>query len=191
MKLKMAEKSLFAILLRSPWWVSFALAGLVGLVSKALLPDAYVIYGALGGFPFVVVGFIAAWRQLRAPNPERNAQTLQKAGDQSWRDFSEALALGFQKHGNTVTRLPKGLADFKIEKAGRSTLVCARRWKAANNGAEVLRELVALKNSEKADFCALVSVTEVTANAQVFAKQNGVVLIVGDNLAALLLDGSR
>lgn len=38
MKLKMAEKSLFAILLRSPWWVSFSLVAVFALASKALLP---------------------------------------------------------------------------------------------------------------------------------------------------------
>ncbi len=187
MKLKMAEKSLFAILLRSPWWASFALAGLVGLASKALLPDAYVIYGALGGFPFVVVGCIAAWRQLRKPDPERLAQILQKAADQSWRDFGDALALSFHKQGNTVTRLTKGVADFKLDKGGRTSLVSARRWKAALHGVEVLRDLVAQKEAENIDFCAFVSLAEVTANAKAFAKQNSVSLIAGDDLATLLL----
>ena len=56
MKFKMAEKSLFAILLRSPWWISFGIALGFGLAAKALLPAEYVVFGALGGFPFVVVG---------------------------------------------------------------------------------------------------------------------------------------
>jgi restriction system protein len=32
------EKSLFAVLLRSPWWISFAVAGVITLASGALLP---------------------------------------------------------------------------------------------------------------------------------------------------------
>ena len=87
MKLKMAEKSLFAILLRSPWWMSFCLVAVFALGSKALLPDQYVIYGVLGGFPFVLIGFIAAWQQLRAPSPARVALALEGAASMSWRDF--------------------------------------------------------------------------------------------------------
>ena len=38
MKFKMAEKSLFAILLRSPWWISFVVVGVIVLAAGALLP---------------------------------------------------------------------------------------------------------------------------------------------------------
>jgi restriction system protein len=37
-KFKMAEKSLFALLLRSPWWISFVVVGLIVLAAGALLP---------------------------------------------------------------------------------------------------------------------------------------------------------
>ena len=68
MKFKMAEKSLFAILLRSPWWISFVLAGAVGLLARALLPAQYAGIGMMGGLPFVVIGCIALWRQAQAPS---------------------------------------------------------------------------------------------------------------------------
>ena len=38
MKLRMAENSLFAILLRQRWWVSASIALAIGLVAAALLP---------------------------------------------------------------------------------------------------------------------------------------------------------
>ena len=38
MKFKMAPNSGFAILLRSPWWVSFAIAAVIVLLCGALLP---------------------------------------------------------------------------------------------------------------------------------------------------------
>ena len=38
MKLRMAENSLFAILLRKPWWLSLAIAGVMALLALALLP---------------------------------------------------------------------------------------------------------------------------------------------------------
>jgi len=38
---KLPRNSLFAMLLRSPWWISFAVAGVLSLVAMALLPEAY------------------------------------------------------------------------------------------------------------------------------------------------------
>jgi len=37
----MSQNSLFAILLRSPWWVSFVVAGLIGVGASVLVPDPY------------------------------------------------------------------------------------------------------------------------------------------------------
>jgi restriction system protein len=39
MKFKMSEKSLFAILLRSPWWVSFLIGALLVLLTRVFLPE--------------------------------------------------------------------------------------------------------------------------------------------------------
>ena len=186
MKLKMAERSLFAILLRSPWWLSFCLVGAIGLASRALLPEQYVIYGVLGGFPFVVIGVIAAWRQFSAPSPERVAQALAGAGNMSWRDFSQALEQGYQKQGYVVSRPKSGVADFKLEKSGRTALVSARRWKAANQGVEPLRELLAAKEAQDAQQCTHISLGPLTDNAAKFAKANQIQLVYGAELAKLL-----
>ena len=186
MKLKMAEKSLFAILLRSPWWMSFCLVGVFALGSKALLPEKYVIYGVLGAFPFVVIGVIAAWQQLRAPSPARVALALEGAASMSWRDFSDALERSFKNQAYAVSRPKSGVADFKLEKAGRTTLVSARRWKAANQGVEPLRELVAARDAQDAQHCTHVSLGPLTDNAVKFAKANQVQLVHGAELAKLL-----
>ncbi|NUN60705.1 MAG: restriction endonuclease, partial [Burkholderiaceae bacterium] len=73
MKFKMSPNSLFAILLRSPWWISFALVGLFSLAAAAVLPREYLFAGILGTFPFFAVGCVAAWRQWRAPSAARMA----------------------------------------------------------------------------------------------------------------------
>ena len=77
MKLKMAENSLFAILLRSPWWVSVAVALAILALARALLPPAYVPFGAMGAVPMLVIGAMAALRQWRTPSPAQVEQTLQ------------------------------------------------------------------------------------------------------------------
>ena len=69
MKWKMSDRALFAVLLRSPWWLSFVLVAVISLASSALLPDDYKLVGALCSLPFAVVGTLAAWRQRGQLSP--------------------------------------------------------------------------------------------------------------------------
>ena len=69
MPIKMKENSLFAILLRSRWWISFLVAAAVGLLAVALMPSPYKPLAAFSGGPFLIIGCMAAWRQFRAPAP--------------------------------------------------------------------------------------------------------------------------
>jgi len=135
MKFRMAERSLFAILLRSPWWISLALAGVIALIARLALPAEMFWFGAMGGFPFLVIAVMAARRQMKEPSAARVQQTLEAAGAMSWRDFSAALEDGWLKQGFTVNRRhgrdAEG-ADFAIHKAGVTTLVSGKRWKAAS-----------------------------------------------------------
>jgi len=41
MKLKMSPNSLFAVLLRSPWWISAVIALALGLLGAMVLPDRF------------------------------------------------------------------------------------------------------------------------------------------------------
>jgi restriction system protein len=188
MKLKMAKNSLFALLLRSPWWISFALVAAIALAARALLPEPYVVFGVIGGFPFLVIGIIAAWRQLRAPSPARLAESLQAAAGMSWREFSSAVEQAFGRQGYAVTRLNSPAADFKLDKGGRVTLVSCKRWKAASHGLEPLRDLVAAQAAQEAQGSIYISLGSVTDNARRFAQTQGIVLLSENDLAQLLFD---
>ncbi len=59
----MAPNSLFAILLRSPWWISFCVAVGIIVLARVALPSQYFIFGAVGPLPLLVIGSIASWRQ--------------------------------------------------------------------------------------------------------------------------------
>jgi hypothetical protein len=61
------SQSLFAVLLRSPWWISMVIALGVAAVAFALFPQPYRGLGAMGGLPFVVIGSIALWRSCGYP----------------------------------------------------------------------------------------------------------------------------
>ena len=186
MKLKMAENSLFAILLRSSWWWSFGIALVIVAIARLALPAEYFAYGAFGAFPFVVIGAIAAWKQLRAPSPARVADTLQAIGSMSWNEFSGAIESAYRRDGYAVTRLSTPAADFEVVKAGRTALVSCKRWKVARTGVEPLRELQAARQAREAQQGIYVAAGEISDNARKFASSNGIRVLQGAELAHLL-----
>jgi len=185
MRLKMSDKSLFAVLLRSPWWLSFAIALMLGLAVRLFAPSRYVVPALSICIPFVVVGFIAAWKQLRQPSASKVAATVEAVSAMSWREFAGLLESAFQGDGFTVKRL-SGEADFRLEKAGRVTLVSGKRWKAANHGVEPLRELVTQRDKLEAHEAVYIAIGIVSENARRFARENRLGIVGGAELAALL-----
>lgn len=184
---KMAPNSLFAILLRSPWWVSLGLALAFGLISRAALPTEYWVFGAMGGLPFLVIGLVALFRQWNQPSPQQVEAILQGLGLLTWKDFSSALEQVFVGEGYTVERL-EGAADLVIRRAGRSTLVCAKRWKASRTGEEVLAALLAAMRAREASGCMFITLGALSDQASQFARQNAMELVQGVALAQLMRD---
>lgn len=185
MNLKMAPNSLFAILLRSAWWISIGIALLFVAASRALMPQEYWTFGAMGGFPFLAIGLIALARQLRRPSSSRVEAILQAVRAMSWRDFSQAVDEAFTRDGYSVRRI-EGAADFAVTRAGRTALVAARRWKAARHGEEALAALHAQMRAQDASECTYIALGEMSANAQRFARLNGVQVMQEEGLAQLL-----
>src|SRR5215207_1867976 len=140
-KLEMAKNSLFAILLRSPWWISAGIATAVGLVSVALLPAEYRAVGAFGGLPFAVIAVVAARRQWHLPSAARIAETQSAVATMAWPAFAALLEQSFRRDGYAVEPGGSAAADFALERQGRLVLVCAKRWKSARTGLEALRAL--------------------------------------------------
>ncbi len=188
MQWKMNENSLFAILLRSSWWVSAAIAVLIGGVALAVLPAHWRAFGLFAGAPFAVIAAVAAWRQLRAPSAKRIAATLDAVRAMSWSAFSDALERGFRRDGYEVTRIDAAAADFEIVREGRRSVVSGKRWKAARTGLEPLRELVALREAREAREAVCVVAGELSAQARDFASRQRVRLIENADLARLLSD---
>lgn len=184
----MAPNSGFAILLRSPWWISFAIAAAIVLVCGALLPAHIAPYGALGAAPVTVVGCIAAWRQLRAPSAARIQAVLEAAGAMPWREFADRLERAWRAEGHEVQRTGGAHADLRITKGEQTLLVAARRYKAASHGVEPLRELQAEVQRQGARAGVYVALQgTVSEQARAFAGDNGLVLLEGNALATLLL----
>jgi restriction system protein len=185
-KLKMAKNSLFAILLRSPWWISFTVVAVFALASAALLPRQYVVFGLMGAIPFLVIGCIAAYRQMRAPSARTVEQTLQRTAAMPWREFQDALERAYRQQGFTVTRLDGRTADLQLTLGAQTTLVTAKRWKAGSHGAEPLRALDKARRAQDASQCVYISLAEPNEATQRFARQNTVTLVNGVALVQLL-----
>jgi restriction system protein len=183
---KMSENSLFAILLRSSWWISLAIgSGIVALANIAL-PPQYVIFGAAGAFPFLVIAGIVGWRQAQLPSAARVAATEQAVRAMSWAEFSAVLEDAFRRDGFTIEPAAVKEADFEMTKGWKRVLVSGKRWKVARTGVEPLRELHAVREKREAHECLYVTVGEVTDQARRFAKTNRIRLVQADELARLL-----
>ena len=187
MKFKMSDKSLFAILLRSPWWYSFLIAAVLLLLARVFLPEAFRAVGMLSSIPFAILGVVAAWRQRDKPTPERVSMALDQLAQMPWKQFLPIMEQAFVQQGFTVTQLNSNAADLQLEKLGRVTLVSCKRWKAATLGVEVLRDLKAMQVSQEASYSACISLSLPTGVALKFAKENAIQLICQDELASLCL----
>ncbi len=183
---KMSENSLFAILLRSPWWISVAIGAVIGLVASAALPADFQTAGALSGFPFFVIAVMAARRQRGQPSAAQVAETAQALGALTWPTFADRLETAFQRAGYQVQRGTAPGVDFMLERQGRTTLVGARRWKAARTGLEPLRELQAAREAADAQAALYIALGAVTDNTRPFLREHGITLWQAAELAKAL-----
>jgi restriction system protein len=182
MALTLPRNSLFAILLRSQWWISLLLALGVFALARLAFPVGLAAFAAA---PFAVIALVAAFRQLRRPGARRVAATLESARALPWDGFCEKLEEAFRREGYAVTRADGG-ADLKLTQEGRTTLVGCKRWKAIRTGIEPLRELDAASSAQGAHGRIYIAAGEVTDNARAFAAQKQIRLMQAEELAKLL-----
>ena len=178
-----SKRSLFAVLSRSPWWLSVLLATAVFMLVRQFMPDAAALASTL---PFLGIAGYAGWRQSRVPDPEHVAAELAALRAMSWQEFSAAMEAAFRRDGYAVDAIGKGAADFKLHKGGRVALAGCKRWKVAQTGVEPLRELLLAKDAAEAQDCVYVAAGELSQNARQFAAENKMRLLCEAELVQLL-----
>jgi len=184
MALKMPRNSLFAILLRSRWWVSAAVGAVLALVAAALLPDGYRLVGALSTVPFFVISALAARRQAGLPSAAEVEQWRQDLARMAWPAFADLLEQAFRRDGYEVRRADGQAGwDFELLRGGRTMRVAARRWKSARAGLEPLRALQAARTEGGADDALVISLAELTDAARDFAAAERIAVWRADELA--------
>ena len=184
----MAQNSLFAILLRSPWWASLGLAVGLALLMRLLLPEQYAVAGMLGSFPFVVIAGMAAWKQLRAPSARQMETALAQLRALALPELVTAAEQAYGAQGYAVRRHTGPGADLVLAKGGREELLSLRRWKAANTGVEPLRELRAACDKLGANGI-YVHGAAISEKATDYARERGLRLMSVAELAQQLLTG--
>ena len=188
MKFKMHERSLFASLLRLPWWVSLALGVVIALVSRLTLKGDFLIFGVTMSLPFIVIAAIGLWRELKAPSAARIEALLAAVQAMSWREFSAAVEAAFVRDGFVVKPVSLPAADFEIAQGESVALVCCKRWKAANQGIAPLQDLAALCAARSAGEAIYISAAALTGKAQAYATEQRMRVINGAGLAQFLRD---
>jgi restriction system protein len=187
MKFKMSPNSLFARLLRSPWWISMSIALAYFAAAQALLPPEYRLLGAAGALPFAVLGLIALKRQWNAPSARQIESVLTTAAGLGWNAFGAAVEQAFRRDGYEVQRLSGAEADLLLTRGGRHTLVLARRWKAARVGEEALQSLRAAADArDDGSACLYITLGELSPQAQRVADSAPVQVMQGPALVRLL-----
>ena len=185
MKLEMHKNSIFAMLLRSSWWISAGIAlGLFG-IARMLLPEEYRAYGFFVALPLMVIAVYAGWQQLRTPSEAKVLAAMESLRALSWNEFSAALQEAYRREGHSVA--PSGVsgAELELSQAGRICLVGCKRWKVARTGVEPLRELDNARRTREAHESVYVATGEVTENARRFAAENNIRLLHGVELVQL------
>jgi restriction system protein len=182
---RMAPNSLFAVLLRSPWWISALLALAVFAATQALLPADLRVVGGMGAFPFVVIAVMAAWKQRDRVDAAELERLVGLASRLPREAFITRLGTALSAQGYMVQRGRDG-ADLLAERQGRLTVVSASRWKAARHGEEALLAVKAAMQKTGADNGLYLALGEVSPQAERVAQANAIDIARGERLGTLL-----
>lgn len=180
----MAENSLFAILLRSPWWYSAVAAILLIVLASAIAHGKFLVIGISLSLPFFGIAVYAAIKQLQQPSAKQISKLIAQARKMTAAQVAEKIASNYRQERFDSNLFKGNAADMELTRGYRKLLLCTRRFKAANTGVEPLKQLVAAGTRVEATGYLYVTLGEVTVNAREFAKLNDIEIIQSNELAA-------
>ncbi|MFN0162252.1 MAG: restriction endonuclease [Burkholderiales bacterium] len=185
--IKPRDGSLFAFLLRSPWWVSFLIALGLFAIAKLFLPAAYAIATTL---PFLGIGAWVAWKQSKIPGQAKVDATMERLRGMGWNEFSTEVQESFRGRGYEVAPA-RGVADFTLTRDGYVTLLACKRWKAAQTGVAPLRELAEAQRAAEARAAIYVTAGAVAPAAIEYAAANDITVLSDLGLTQHLAEARR
>lgn len=184
MAIKMAKSSLFALLLRSPWWYSVLLGLAVIGISLLIAGGQYVILGIFGSLPFFGIAGFAGHKQSLKPSQARMLEVVGQARKMPAIQIAHKIAESYVQERFDSTVFKGNAAELELERGNRKYLLSTKRFKAANTGIEPLKQLVAVgENNEVTGFLYL-ALGEISDAARDYADKNNIELIQADRLTA-------
>ena len=184
--MKMRKNSIFAVLLRSPWWYSILIAGAIMLLVMAIFGHKHIIVGVAAAVPFLSIGAIAGYRGMHTPSSRKIDETEEAVRRMAVRDFVKILASAYAEDGYEVVPFKGKAAELQLEKAGQVVLVNCKRVKAANNGTEPLRALATAGEERGAAGLTYITLGAVSVNASKFAADNHIDILGPEELTVML-----
>ncbi len=185
MALTMAQNSLFAILLRSSWWLSVIIGLLLIAASLLIAGGKYLIVGITAALPFLGIGAYSAYQQLQRPSSNRVIEVVEQARSMPAADVARRIATAYEaERYSTEVFKPDG-ADLVMTRGGRVIVLSTKRFKAANTGIEPLKKLITAGQKAEAGGHLYVTLGEVSDTARKYARDNYIDLIDAEALAAL------
>lgn len=184
MAFKMAKGSLFAVLLRSPWWYS-VLIGLFFIVASLPLFDGdYVIFGITAALPFFGIAGYAAYKQAKLPSQKRVVEVAEQAWKMRAAQITEKIASRYIESGYESKVFKGHAADLELTRGHRIVLLSSKRFKVGNTGVDPLKQLVVAGQTAQATNYLYVALGEISAAARIYASQNNIELIQANELTA-------
>ncbi|MFK7967166.1 MAG: restriction endonuclease [Burkholderiaceae bacterium] len=186
MKWQMAENSLFAMLLRAPWYTSVGLSlASVGL-SFALLPGPYVVFGLAASLPFIGIACYVLYKLAQKPRASVVEAVDGRMRQMNAKEFAAELTRLFQQSGHTVEPGKKPPVDLVVTKGWRVSLVNFKKWKAAHLGIEQVRSLYELKDEHEANNVKIVTLGRVSETAGKYAQEHNIEIVGAERLAEMM-----
>lgn len=110
----------------------------------------------------------------------------------SWREFERLMCGIYRCQGFQVRHVgragPDGGVDIRLRRGGEVSLVQCKHWKQSEVGVKLVRELLGVVASEKAQFGILVTSGSFTNDAREFASKYPIKLIDGPALSKMIAD---
>jgi restriction system protein len=186
MAFTMAKSSLFAVLLRSPWWYS-VLVGLVFLGGSLIFGEGkYLVLGIFGALPFLGIAGYAGYKQSQLPSHKRVPEVAQKARKMPAAEIAGNIADRYIEKRYDSAAFKGNAADLELTRGHQKILLCSKRFKVANTGIEPLKQLVAAGENNEATGYLYVALGEISTSAREYARQNNIEFIQAARLAAFI-----
>lgn len=184
----MYKNSLFAVLLRSPWWYSVLIGLFFILASTAIANGKYVFLGVFTSLPFLGIAAYSGYKQSQLPSRKRILEVAEQVQKMRPAQIAEKIAEPYIEARFDSEPFKGEMANLALIRGNRTVLVSTKRFKAANTGIDPLKKLVASGEKLEATEYVFVVLGEISDAARDYAKQNSIKIVQAQELA-LYFDG--